>query len=108
MFRARRVAALERSFEDATIDISTSLGRFLLNELTSCGYGASRVSLYGGMVFEIWIECRGERKLIAAITHSDGEYDDIWDVSIWGENSHGKYQNVHEVFSKHDLFGRLA
>jgi len=105
MFRARKDMLLERSFRNAKIDISTNLGRFLLNKLTELGYGETRVEFYGKEeVFEIWTEC-GAKK-IAEIIHADIERDDVWDVHVWGSHTLNAFPMVWAVYSEHDLFGR--
>lgn len=106
MFRARKDTLLERSFRNAKIDISTNLGRFLLNKLTELGYGETRIEVYGQEVLEIWIECGPKR--IVEIIHPDTEHGDVWEVCIWRwrENSLSGPPMSWEVYSQHDLFGR--
>lgn len=106
MFRSRKDMLLERSFRNAKIDISTNLGRFLLNKLTELGYGETEVEVYGQEVFGIWIEYGSKR--IAEIIHPDTERGDVWEVRIWRrrENSLAEPPMSWGVYSQHDLFGR--
>ena len=78
---------LERSFRNAKIDISTNLGRFLLNKLTELGYGETEVEVYGQEVFGIWTEC-GTKRIAEIISVGIEKRDDVcWEVYI----CHGQY-----------------
>ena len=108
MFRARKDMLLERSFRNAKIDISTNLGRFLLNKLTELGYGETEVEVYGQEVFGIWTEC-GTKRIAEIISVGIERRDDVcWEVYIWRwrENSRSGLPMSWAVYSQHDLFGR--